>query len=205
MNIVFYSAPQSSATPVAWALAELEVPHEAVSFNLKQGEQKQPEFLQLNPNGKVPTLVVDGTPLFEALAILQWLGDKFGVAQGIWPAADTPARLEALSWTAWVYVTYSATIQRLNYAQSEAVDPALRHPGQAEVAKKDINHLLSLLDGRLRGRGFLLGPAFSLADLIVGAVVIYGTYCGASVDAHPNVKKWLGTLQERDAFRRAWA
>ena len=61
------------------------------------GEQKSPAYLAINPHGVVPTLVVDGTPLYEALAILQWLGDEHGVQRGLWPAAGTPQRLTALS------------------------------------------------------------------------------------------------------------
>src|SRR3954469_24977510 len=101
MSMVFYAAPQSSSSPVACALQELGVPHERVNLNLAAGEQRKPEYLALNPNGKVPLLVVDGTPMFEALAILQWLGDRYGVEKKLWPAADSPARLEALSWTTW--------------------------------------------------------------------------------------------------------
>src|SRR5688572_26992227 len=106
MSITFYAAPQSSASPVTCALVELGVPHERVNVNLKAGDTRKPEYLALNPNGKVPLLVVDGTPLFEALAILQWLGDRYGVEKKLWPAQDEPARLEALSWTTWGYVSY---------------------------------------------------------------------------------------------------
>src|SRR5690606_9857421 len=106
MSIVFYAAPMSSATPVAWALAELDVPHERVPVDLAAGDQRKPEFLRLNPNGKVPTLVVDGTPRFEALAIMTWLGDRYGTANGMWPPADSPERLPALSWSTWAYVSY---------------------------------------------------------------------------------------------------
>jgi len=91
MSITFYAAPQSSASPVSCALRELGVPHERVNLNLAAGDQRKPEYLALNPNGKVPLLVVDGTPLFEALAILQWLGDTYGVDKGLWPAAGSPA------------------------------------------------------------------------------------------------------------------
>lgn len=63
MSITFYSALMSSATPVTWALAELQVPHESVKLDLSKGDQKKPEFLALNPNGKVPTL-----PRVRALA-----------------------------------------------------------------------------------------------------------------------------------------
>jgi glutathione S-transferase len=95
MSITFYAAPQSSASPVACALRELAVPHERINLNLAAGDQRKPEYLALNPNGKVPLLVVNGTPMFEAIAIMQWLGDKYGVEKGLWPSADSPARLEA--------------------------------------------------------------------------------------------------------------
>src|SRR6476620_10228813 len=112
MSMTLYEAPFSSATPVACALAELGLPHERVRFDLSSGLQKQPEFLALNPNGKVPTLVVDGTPMFEALAIIQWLGDRYGVQCGVWPKADSPERLQALSWSTWAYVSLGSVLQR---------------------------------------------------------------------------------------------
>lgn len=97
-SIVLYWHPMSSATPVACALAELGVPHRRVKVDIKAGEQRKPEYLALNPNGKVPTLTVDGAPMFEALAIQLWLAEEYGVAKGLWPAAGTPERLQAMSW-----------------------------------------------------------------------------------------------------------
>ena len=67
-DIVLYWHPMSSATPIACALAELAVPHQRVKVDITTGEQRRPDFLALNPNGKVPTLTVDGAPMFEALA-----------------------------------------------------------------------------------------------------------------------------------------
>src|SRR5690606_33585546 len=178
MSIVFYAAPMSSATPVAWALAELDVPHERVPVDLAAGDQRKPEFLKLNPNGKVPTLVVDGTPLFEALAIMTWLGDRYGVERGVWPPADAPARLEALSWSTWGYVSYGSAVQRLTYATSERIDDDLRSEGQAKLARVDLDALLKVLDGRLAATRYLLGYSFTLTDLSVASVVWYGTLVG---------------------------
>ena len=61
-HIVLYWHPMSSATPVACALAELGVPHERVKVDITTGEQRRPDYLALNPNGKVPTITVDGAP-----------------------------------------------------------------------------------------------------------------------------------------------
>jgi GST-like protein len=199
MSIVFYEAPMSSATPVACALAELEVPHERVRFDLAAGDQKKPEFLRLNPNGKVPTLVVDGTPMFEALAILLWLGDRYGVGKGLWPAPDSPARLEALSWSAWAYVSFGSAVYRLLYAASPRVDEALRSPAQAAEARKDLGQLLDVLEARLAQRGHLLGDGFSLADLIVGSVIGYGRAVGVDLGGRKAVEAWLAERHGRAA------
>lgn len=120
MNVTLYQAPYSSAIPVVWALAELSVPYENVKIDLASGAQKKPEFLALNPNGKVPTLVVDGTPMFEACAIVMWLGDRFGVDKKLWPAADAPARMQAMAWSTWAYVTYGSMLARFATASGRA-------------------------------------------------------------------------------------
>lgn len=201
MSIVFYAAPMSSATPVSWALAELEVPHERVHIDLSAGDQRKPEFLKLNPNGKVPTLVVDGTPMFEALAIMTWLGDRYGVERGLWPAADSPARLQALSWSTWAYVSYGSALHRLAYASSERIDSSLRSEGQAKLARDDVHALSTVLEGKLNGSAYLLGGDFSLTDLIVASVVWYGTLVGASLDNWPNTQAWLERCQQRSAYK----
>jgi GST-like protein len=201
MSIVFYEAPMSSATPVACALAELGVPHDRVRLDLKKGDQRKPEFLALNPNGKVPTLVVDGTPMFEALAIMMWLGDRYGVAKGLWPAADAPARLQAMSWSTWAYVTYGALVRGLTYAAHPMVDASMHNAAQEATIRRELGRLLDLLEARLASQAYLLGDDFSLTDLIVASVLGYGAMVGASVDAHPVVKAWMGRCQARPSFR----
>lgn len=201
MSIVFYYAPFSSASPVASALVELGVPHEKVTLDLKAGQTRRPEFLALNPNGKVPTLVVDGTPMFEALAILLWLGERHGVERGLWPAAGSPARLEAMSWCTWAYVTYGSQLALLAYATSDRLATEVHNPAQAALARQEIGRLLGILEERLTRQKQLLGEAYSLVDLVVGSVIGYGVLVGAAVDAHPQVKAWLERFQSRDAYK----
>ena len=201
MSIVFYSAVMSSATPVARALAELEIPHEEVRLNLQALDQKQPAFLALNPNGKVPTLVVDGTPMFEALAIMQWLGDRFGMQKGLWPAADSPERITAMAWSTWAYVTYGTQVVLLQRMTSERLSPEYHNQPQAELARHELQHLLGLLDARLSQHRFMLSENYSLLDLIVAGVIAYSQYFGTSLDAVPNVKAWLERCAARPAFQ----
>jgi len=199
MSIVLYWHPMSSATPVACALAELDVPHERIKVDIRTGEQRRPEFLALNPTGKVPTLTVDGAPMFEALAIQLWLGEQYGVARGLWPAAGTPERLQAMSWCAWAYVSFGAVLVRLVVASHG--DAALRHEAHAAAAREGLDQLLGLLDARLAGQPWMLGAGYSLVDLVVGSAVGYGALVGAPVASHPHVQAWLAKVQARPAMR----
>jgi len=205
MSITFYAAPQSSSSPVACVLSELGVPHERVHVNLAAGDQRKPEYLALNPNGKVPLLVVNGTPMFEALAIMQWLADRYGVEKGLWPAADAPARLEALSWTTWAYVSFGYGLSRLLYATSDRLPKEMHNEAVAQASQAELQGLLGLLDARLGQRPYLLGSAFSLADLILGSVVRYGTFCGVPVDGHAHLRRWLELVTSRPSMQNPLA
>jgi glutathione S-transferase len=198
MSIVFYWHPMSNATPVASALAELDIPHQRIKVDIKAGEQRRPEFLALNPNGKVPTLTVDGAPMFETLAIQLWLGERYGVERGLWPAAGTPERLLAMSWCAWAYVSYGAVVSRLHLATHHA--DALDSAGVEKVLDH-VDELLAVLDGHLSGQPWMLGAAYSLADLVVGSVIGYSVFLGARAASHPHVRAWLDRVQARPAMR----
>jgi glutathione S-transferase len=205
MSIVFYYAPMSSATPVAWALAELGVPHEKVKFDLAEQKHKKPEFLKLNPNGRVPTLVVDGTPMFEAVAIMQWLGDRFGAEKKLWPKFDDPQRLQAVSWATWSYVSFGNTLARLFMATSDQFGPEFKNAAQAEHCRKELNDLLSILDARVSSKPYLLSEQFSLADLIVASVIGWAAMNKVSLDQHANARAWLERCQNRPSFTASWA
>lgn len=196
-QIVLYWHPMSSATPVACALAELGVPHERVKIDITTGEQRRPDYLALNPNGKVPTLTVDGAPMFEALAIELWLGHTYGVKGGLWPASGTPEHLQAMSWSTWAYVTYGAQVFRMQAAKNMGT-PDDSH---GTAAHKALDELLTVLDGRLSERPWLLGDTYTLADLIVASVIGYSVYLGAPVADHPTTLAWLQKVQARPAMQ----
>ncbi len=204
MSIVLYTAPMSSALPVEHALAELQLSVEAIRLDLAKGEARTPELLALNPNGKVPTLVVDGTPMFEAVAIIQWLGARAGVERGLWPAADAPELLQALSWTAWAYVTFGAVLRRFISAGDSGAVAELRHPAQRKHAHGELQQLLAILDERLRERPYLLGEAFTLVDVVVASTVTYAAYCEVSVVGHAHVESWLERFRARPSFQMIW-
>jgi GST-like protein len=203
MSIVFHHAPMSSASPVAWALAELAVPHEKVLVDLKAGDQRRPAFLALNPNGKVPTLVVDGVPMFEALAIIMYLGERFGAAKQLWPGLDDPRRPQAMAWSAWAYVSLGAWLNTLFNASSDRTDASFHNAALAEHARKQLGALLAILDQHLEGRAHVLGEDFTLADVILSGTIGYARMSGVAVEPHARVTAWLGRCFARTAQREA--
>lgn len=202
MSLTFYYAPMTSATRVHWALEELGVPYEKVKLDLAAGDQKKPEYLALNPNGKVPLLVADGTPIFESLAILTWLGDTYGVEKGLFPASG-PARGAALRWMAWSSVTLGDALSRVLRNQSERFPAEQRNQAACDAAKQEIVDLLGLVDRELEGKDFLLGANFTLADLSIATFLPFLMRLGVDYGAHKNVVAWLARCTSRPALGRA--
>lgn len=199
MSITLYFAPQSSASRVVWSLAELGIPHDKVQLDLRAGDQKKPEHLARNPNGKVPTVVIDGTPVFESVAIQIALGERYGVDKGLWPRPGTPEHLEALSWIVWGQVTAASAMMRYMFSTSEWVDKAAHNPKQAELAMADVRTALRILDERLIGREYVVGTSFTLVDLDLAATLGWGLHV-LKIDAaaeYPQLGAWLSRAMKR--------
>lgn len=204
MSIVFYYTPMSSATRVHWALEELGVSYDKVKVDLAKGEQRKPGFLALNPNGKVPLMVVEGQPVFESLAMLLYLGETYGVDKGLFPAPG-PKRLEAFKWMAWGSVSFTEAVNRLMRNTSDRWPAEQRNEAAADAARTDVNALLRVLDGGLAGRQFLLGDEFSIADCGVATMVAFVGRLGLDLAQYANVAAWTARCTSRPALGRALA
>ena len=189
---------------VLFMLEEIKVPYAREDYGRQFSNTQTPEYLALNPNGKVPTLVVDGTPMFECVAIVQWLGDRYGVEKKLWPAFDSPERLTALSCTAWAYVSWGAQLTRLAWSRGEHAAPELHHPPTAEHASRELQHMLGLLDARLAKQPYMLGKDFTLVDSLLANTVRYSTLIGVQTDAHSHLGPWLERCHARPAMRAEW-
>ena len=203
MTMRFYYAPMSSATRVHWALEELGIPYEKVKIDLSAGEQKKPEYLALNPNGKVPMLVVDGTPVFESLAILLWLGETHGVDKGLFPKAGTAERAEALKWMCWTSVSVHDALSRFLRNQSERFPAEERNPKAAESARKELEGQLAILDQHLAGKEYVVGSRFSLVDGSMAAFMPFLARLGIDLGPFPRIQAWVARCTARPALARA--
>jgi glutathione S-transferase len=189
----------STASITELVLEELGIPCERVKLDIQKGETKKPEFLKLNPNGKVPVIVHDGTVIFESSAITMYLGEMFGVERKLYPAPG-PKRGEAMKWIAWANVTLGDAVGRwarntMGWAPAEQ-----QNAKAAEAAKKDMEDCLRILNGALEGKQFLVGD-YTLADTHVVSFLDWLRHM--KVDLAPYA--YLGAWSDRCTGRPAHA
>lgn len=205
MAIRLYSWPRSSGTRVAWALEELGLPYEYVELDAKQRAHLAPEYLAVNPHGKVPALVDDGKRYFESAAILLHLGDTYGVARNLWPAPGGQAHADALCWTVWASAELMAYMMQYLYHGLDtpvSYRPQDRSKAAAGYCQSQLARQLAALEAQLDGRDNLFG-AFSLADVAAGSVLALGAALGLELAQYPRTAVWCRRCTERPAFKRA--
>jgi glutathione S-transferase len=202
MSLVFYYAPMSSATRIHWALEELGVPYDKKKIDLSKGEQRTPAYLALNPNGKVPLLVDDGVPIFESLAILLHLGERYGVEKKLFPSPGM-GRAEAFKWMAWAQVSLGDVISRIFRNTVERFPAEERNAKAGEAAKHEGGDLLGILDRALQGKEYVLGADFTFTDLSVAGAAMVLARVGVDFAAHAAVQAWMGRCSSRPALARA--
>ncbi|HXJ19450.1 MAG TPA: glutathione S-transferase family protein [Polyangia bacterium] len=204
MGIRLYGWPNSTSGRVRWALKELGVSYERIELDREKGENRAPEYLAINPTGKVPGLVDDGQAYFESAAIILHLGETYGRERGLWPAAG-PARAEALCWTIWSATELQAYMMQWLYHGLDT--PVSYAPADRSRATAEYNHgqflrNLDALDARLARREHLLGAGFSLADIPAASTLQTGLDLGASLEGRKHVAAWVDRCRNRPTFRR---
>src|SRR5262245_31561175 len=201
MAIRLYGIPQSRTSRCLWMLEELGVPYENVPVSFV-GEAQKPDFLKINPNGRIPALDDDGLILFESLAINFHLARKYDGGKGLWPkSADDQSR--AVQWSIWAMTEAEPPVMRL-LMNRVFLPEAQRNEAEAKAGEEALQKPLRVLEGALSGRSYLLGDSFTVADLNVGAVIGRATTIGKmKLDGTPNVAAWLARCNGRPALGRA--
>jgi glutathione S-transferase len=201
-DIRLYGFPNSTAARVRWALEELGLSYDYVELDRGKGENKTPAYLAISPTGKVPAIVDGGQPYFESAAILLHLGETYGRERGLWPAAG-PLHAEALCWIVWSVTELHAYMMQWLY---HGVDtPVSYAPADRSAATAAYNHsqfmrCLDALEERLSSRDYILGTAFSLADIPGAASLLIGISLGGKFEGR-KVAAWLERCRARPAFR----
>lgn len=205
MAIKLYSWPSSSGTRIEWALLELGVPYEYVELDAKKLEHRTPQYLKINPYGKVPGLSDGELTFFESGAILLYLGDKHGVEKQLWPAGAGQDRADAVCWTVWAMTELGNCMMQYLYHGLNtpfSYKPEDRSKACAEYNRSQFIRGLDALQARLQNREYLL-DAFSIVDIAAASWLLLGTMLGIKLDSHPRVADWLKRCGDRPACRRA--
>ena len=193
--ITLYGHPFSRAHRVMWMLKELGVPFDHVPTPFTDGSTHTPEFLAINPNGRVPVLIDDGQPLFESLAINLYLARRHGG-----PLAPKSVIDEGLA-TQWSFWVTTEIEKPLLFAAANLMLFAeeMRRGDELAVMLGKLDRPFKVLDAHLAERAYLLGPDFTVADLNVAAVLTLGVVAGVPLAAYPNLSDWLTRCIERPA------
>lgn len=199
MSLTFYYSPHSSASPVHWTLEELGIPYEKVQIDLKANQQKQPEFLKVNPNGRVPVLVHDGVVIFESAAIQLYLGETFGVAKGLYPAPG-PKRGEAMKWIIWTNVTLGDALGRMGRNIGEWAPADERNAKAGASAKAEVEGCLRIVEDALSGKEFLVGNSVSIADMHLASWLAYVQMMKVNLAPFPNINAWSSRVTSRPSY-----
>src|ERR1700761_237456 len=159
MSYVLYYSPGAASMPVHWMLIEMGVPFEARLVDIDAGQQHDPDYLRLNPSGRVPTLVVDGTPRHESAALLMLLAERHPEA-GLAPAPGSAERAPWFEWMIYLANTLLPAMRDWFYADSDG-DPAGATAVRA-LAQRRIEDACARLDAQFAaGHAYLAGNRLS--------------------------------------------
>jgi glutathione S-transferase len=195
-----YGTSRSRAARALWVAEELGLTYEHIPVAVE--EARNPEFLKVNPNGRVPAIDDDGTALWESMAINLYLAEKHG-RPPLWPTSVAD-RGRVFQWTFWSMMECEAHfITLLSEISFRAEDE--RDQRAIAAAYEALRKPLRVLDDHLRDRPYLLGQDFTLADLNVVGVLILGTLFQFDLSTTQRVKEWLDRCLGRPAMQRALA
>lgn len=201
--IRLYHSPRTRSVRIYWLLEELGIPYELHTVAFAPESLKSPDYLQVNPLGKVPTLQ-DGTlTMFESGAILEYLLERYGNGR-LAAAVGTPQRGPFLQWVHFAEATALPPLADL--AQHTIFKPeAERVPAVIADARTRTTAVLGVLERALDGKSYLLGNEFSGADIMTGYALLLTKWFGLLSDKYPNLTAYLGRLEQRPALQKALA
>jgi glutathione S-transferase len=200
-----YGHPFSSnARKVHWALEELGLAYTYEVIDWMRGEHKQPDYLRINPLGRVPAIVDGDVTMFESNAILCYLEERYG--HGTLLPRDAAPRAEVYEWMWWQASDLSRVMLEPFLARFFAsmgmgpLDDARQRSLIGATAAP-----LDALETRLKGREFVAAGQFTLADIAIGESVSLAEGAGIGLGGRPHIKAWLARLAERPAFKKTRA
>jgi GST-like protein len=199
--IELYSWTTPNGHKIHIMLEETGLPYRVHKINLGAKEQTRPEYLKINPNGKIPAIVdtdgPDGKPLaiFESAAILVHLAQK----SGKFLPTEPRARYATLEWLMFQIANIGPMYGQAFHFRSVAPE---RVPYAIDRYTNEVGRLLGVMDKRLFEQPYLAGPEYTIADIASWTWVRNSHSFGFNMENYPNVQRWVSTIAERPAVRR---
>jgi len=186
------------------ALEEIGRPYELVLVDTDKGEHRRPEYLRLNPNARVPTLIDGDHTMYESAAILLYLADKHPAA-GLAPAVGSPERMLFLQWLLYLTNTVQEAFMQFFHGDYFVTGEAARAELKA-MAEKRLEKQWGVIDAALAANGpYLAGARFSGADLFLHMLSRWSRNCARPTSTFPQVRKLVELVKARPAVQRMMA
>jgi glutathione S-transferase len=201
MYILYYS-PGTASMAVHQALLEIGAPHELRKIDVDSNEQKSADYLRLNPNGTVPTLVVDGKPIYECAALLLLLAERHPEA-ALAPAPGSPTRATYLQWMLHLANTLQPAFRQWFHPRDFA--PGEQEHDSKEFARRRIEAAWDRLDAHLAAHGpFLLGDRFGIADLYATMLMRWSRNMPKTAMEWPALAPLADRVKARPSWKRLY-
>jgi glutathione S-transferase len=191
-QITFYYNPMSRGRTVHWMLEEIQAPYETKTLKWETGDHKKPEYLKINPMGKIPAIVHKGVVVTEVPAICAYLADAFPQA-GLAPEPHSPERGAYYRWLFFAAANIEPAMVDLKHPRVNA--PPVSHMGHGRTAD-----VINTLERAVSG-GYLVGDRFSAADLFLASVLDWWMFT-KFLEPRPAFKQYVELCQNRPAYRR---
>ncbi|MFT5219064.1 MAG: glutathione S-transferase [Planctomycetota bacterium] len=195
---IFGRRNSSNVIPVMWAVGELNLPHQHHNIGGSFGGDDTAEYLQMNPNGLIPTISDDGFILGESHAILRYLCRQYG--QGSLYPDDGQQLALADQWMEWHKFHFMSHLMpafvNLVRTPADKRNQSVIDQGVSNGAQQ-----LKILDRHLAGKDYILGDSFSIADIPSGALIYKYFNLDIERAALPNIEAWYARLCERPAYQ----
>lgn len=202
IEIYYWTTPNGRKITVM--AEELGIPYRVKFIDIEKDEQFAPAFLDISPNNRIPAIVDPEGPggkpisMFESGAILMYLGRKFG---RFYPVEDEARRVEVETWLAWQVGGFGPMLGQAHHfnLKKEEVPYAIKRFGD------EAHRLYRVLNGRLEGRDFVAGGAYSIADMAIFPWAARHERHRVDLTQYPNVKRWYDVIDARPAVQRGMA
>ena len=202
MTLKIYGTAASRAARPLWVAEELGLVFVHIPVLYLGGATKTPEFLAINPNGRIPVVDDDGVQVWESMACALYLAERFKPAGQPSLAAETHAeQAEILRWSFWAVTECEK--EALSFLMHSQLMPAARRkPQLADEAQRRLRVPLRVLELHLQTRPYLAGERFTVADVCVASVLAWVETAQALMAACPHVAEWLQRCLGRPAFQQ---